>query len=33
MLSFGEKFGDTVMTGNTIVLLRGVMLPDLMAEV
>lgn len=33
VLSFSEKFGDTVITGNTIVLLRGVMLPDLMAEV
>lgn len=28
ILSFSEKFGDTVITGNTIVLLRGVMLPD-----
>lgn len=33
VLSFSEKFGDTVMTGNTIVLLRGMMLPDLMVEV
>ncbi|KAF8463998.1 hypothetical protein BDZ91DRAFT_697893 [Kalaharituber pfeilii] len=33
MLTFGEKFGDAVASGNTIVLLRGVMLPDLMAEV
>ena len=32
MLTFGEKLGEAVLTGNTIVLLRGVMLPDLMAD-
>ncbi|RPB03271.1 hypothetical protein L873DRAFT_1826332 [Choiromyces venosus 120613-1] len=30
VLSFGEKFGDAVANGNTIVLLRGLQMPDLM---
>ena len=30
ILSFGEKIGDVAVDGNTIVLLRGVQMPDLL---
>ena len=30
VLSFGEKVGDVAVNGNTIVLLRGLQMPDLM---
>lgn len=30
VLSFGEKIGDAVGNGNTIVLLRGLQMPELM---
>ena len=32
LLDFSEKFGDSVLSGNTIVLLRGVMIPDLLVD-
>jgi hypothetical protein len=30
VLSFGEKIGDTTINGNTVVLLRGLQMPELL---
>jgi len=32
VLTFGEKIGDTTINGNTLVLLRGLHMPDMLVE-